>query len=46
MEIDYDKLAAAIVRQQQQQQPSVVPDAAILNPSEQERGPRGDTQVY
>ena len=38
MEIDYDKLAAAILRQQQQQQPSVVPGAAILNPSEQERG--------
>ena len=38
MEINYDKLAAAILRQQQQQQPSVVPDAAILNPSEQERG--------
>jgi len=38
MEIDYDKLAAAILRQQQQQQPSVVPDATILNPSEQERG--------
>ena len=38
MEIDYDKLAAAILRQQQQQQPSVVPDAAILNPPEQERG--------
>ena len=36
MEIDYDKLAAAILRQQQQQ-PSVVPEAAI-NPSEQERG--------
>ena len=38
MEIDYDKLAAAILRQQQQQQPSVVPGDAILNPSEQERG--------
>ena len=38
MEIDYDKLVAAILRQQQQQQPSVVPDAAILNSSEQERG--------
>ena len=38
MEIDCDKLAVAILRQQQQQQPSVVPDAAILNPSEQERG--------
>ena len=37
MEIDYDKLAATILRQQQKQ-PSVVPDAAILNPSEQERG--------
>jgi len=35
MEIDYDKLAAAILRQHQQQQPSVVPDSAILNPSEQ-----------
>ena len=32
MEIDYDKLAAAILRQQQQQLP-VVRDAAILNPS-------------
>ena len=38
MEIDYDKLAAAILQQQRQPQPSVVPDAAILNPSEQERG--------
>ena len=38
VEIDYDKLAAAILRQQQQQQPFVVPDAAMLNPSEQERG--------
>ena len=37
MEIDYDKLAAAILRQQQQQQP-VVRDAAILNSSQQERG--------
>ena len=40
MEIDYDKLAAAILQQQRQPQPSVVPDAAILinRPSEQERG--------
>ena len=30
MEIDYDILAAAILRQQQQQRPSVVPDAAIF----------------
>lgn len=30
---DYDKLAAAILRQHQQQ-PSVVPDAAVLNLSQ------------
>ena len=45
MEIDYDKLAAAILRQQQQQQPSVVPDAAILNPSEQVEAHHHRTQV-
>ena len=35
MEIDYDKLVQLQLRQQQQQQPSFVPDAAILNPSQQ-----------
>ena len=36
MEIDYDKLAAAILRQQQQQ-PSVAREVAVLNSPEQER---------
>ena len=37
MEIDYDKLAAAVLRQQQQQ-PSVAREVAVLNSPQQERG--------
>ena len=44
MEIDCDKLAAAILRQQLQQ-PPVTCEVAVLNSPEQDRGVRPQTQV-